>query len=368
MKKPKKILVITLVGIGLILGIGGFTVKSQMDKIQEEVIRQAQDTTTKVEQGKLEVKVVGSGNVVPMNKNNPNYDQLELEIEIDELDIPKVEINQKVEINIDALHEVVFEGRVVEVPQSPNIANGVSTFIVKISIPNPIIEEGVVNTDTLTVRKGKSSSYMEVTELSKNDKVEILAEEDNYYEIKTSDEQEGWVKESTIDIEGIKESKEAVVTKEYANVRKGASTNYGISVKIVEGDKVKIIDKSGNWYKVVLEDESEGFIYKDDVNPQIIKAGMSASVSILTDSKDDVLYIPIESVTKDEDGNNTVTLKNSTEPTKIEVGIHNEDYIEVISGLSNNEEIKMPTKKSTSFPDGMNPLTMPFKILKGAKK
>ncbi|MGL5507362.1 MAG: hypothetical protein ACRDB0_05605, partial [Paraclostridium sp.] len=112
--------------------------------------------------------------------------------------------------------------------------------------------------------------------------------------------------------------------------------------------KLEILDKDGSWYKVKLEDESEGWINSSDVYTSDVKPGMSASLEIICDKKDDVLYIPIEGVKKDNDGNYFVNIPSTNESKEIEVGIHNEDYIEVTSGLSENEEIQLPTIKENS--------------------
>ncbi|WP_274361786.1 efflux RND transporter periplasmic adaptor subunit [Paenibacillus thermotolerans] len=130
--------------------------------------------------------------------------------------------------------------------------------------------------------------------------------------------------------------------------------------------------------------------------PEQLKAGMSAEASIMTDKKDDALYVPIEAVQSfrgqyfvmlasaenaeagtgrqaDGSGGNSGSEQRgeaadrpqraggnrssgfgmngggaSGTRVQVEVGIHNEDYIEIVSGLSEGDAVVLPTVTSTS--------------------
>lgn len=66
-----------------------------------------------------------------------DLDNLEVTIPVDELDILKVKKNQEAIINVPALKEVEFKGKVTNISEVGKIENGISTFDVTISIYKP---------------------------------------------------------------------------------------------------------------------------------------------------------------------------------------------------------------------------------------
>jgi len=106
----------------------------------------------------------------------------------------------------------------------------------------------------------------------------------------------------------------------------------------------------------ILLDESDG-----------LKAGMSAEASIVTMRKDDALYVPIAAVQsvrgeyfvlvpgEEDAGSSAVSplpgrereRTGMTQPpgvrrVSVEVGVHNEDYIEIVSGLAEGDTVIVP--------------------------
>lgn len=88
-------------------------------------------------------------------------------------------------------------------------------------------------------------------------------------------------------------------------------------------------------------------------NPTDIKIGMSANVSILTDSKDDTLAVPAEALTQ-KDGKRYVTVQNSSASgniandgklVEVKTGIENVQYIEILEGINENEKLLVATAK-----------------------
>lgn len=83
--------------------------------------------------------------------------------------------------------------------------------------------------------------------------------------------------------------------------------------------------------------------------PDQLKVGMSTEARILTVSKKDALYVPLDAVytsnkekyviinSKSTDHNNSETKKKI-----IQTGLANEDYVEITKGLSEGETIKLP--------------------------
>lgn len=79
-------------------------------------------------------------------------------------------------------------------------------------------------------------------------------------------------------------------------------------------------------------------------NP-IILPGMSSDVNILINSKDNVLSLPLESIQEDETGNSFVNVikegsKKVIEKRLIKIGIKDDKYIEILSGLKEGDMVQ----------------------------
>ncbi|MHA7964191.1 efflux RND transporter periplasmic adaptor subunit [Paenibacillus sp. CAU 1782] len=66
-----------------------------------------------------------------------NYDQLQLKVAIDELDISSVEIGQTAEIMVEAFSGDVFAGKVTAIADQGTASNGVASFDVTITLDEP---------------------------------------------------------------------------------------------------------------------------------------------------------------------------------------------------------------------------------------
>jgi len=109
-------------------------------------------------------------------------------------------------------------------------------------------------------------------------------------------------------------------------------------------------------------------IYEVDVIPDEVppffRSGMNATVDFITQSKENILLIPMEAVHKEKE-ENFVLIKqgNGKEPLKAPVmlGISDDKNVEVISGINKNDTMIITTKKYVlpSSSTGTNPLA-PF--------
>jgi multidrug efflux pump subunit AcrA (membrane-fusion protein) len=91
--------------------------------------------------------------------------------------------------------------------------------------------------------------------------------------------------------------------------------------------------------------------------PDQLKVGMSTEARILTESKDDTLYVPLEAVYTSNDekyviinSKSTESNASRTEKNKVKTGLANEDYVEITNGLSEGDMVNLPqlAKASTS--------------------
>ncbi|QQZ08624.1 efflux RND transporter periplasmic adaptor subunit [Heyndrickxia vini] len=84
--------------------------------------------------------------------------------------------------------------------------------------------------------------------------------------------------------------------------------------------------------------------------PKKLKVGMSTEANILTASKGNALYIPVEAVHSNGDKKYVVIPQtdnqdqehSSSSRVEIKTGIHNDTYIEVTNGLSKGQQVELP--------------------------
>jgi HlyD family secretion protein len=89
-------------------------------------------------------RAVEEGQTVAASFNTPtlftianDLTQMRVEANVDEADIGQVRQGQRVEFEVDAYPESVFEGKVTEVRLEPTVTNNVVTYTIIISAPNP---------------------------------------------------------------------------------------------------------------------------------------------------------------------------------------------------------------------------------------
>ncbi|CEK33864.1 cell wall-associated hydrolase, invasion-associated protein,Uncharacterized protein conserved in bacteria,efflux transporter, RND family, MFP subunit,Bacterial SH3 domain [[Clostridium] sordellii] len=346
MKRPKKILIV-LVTLSAIVGGGFLAINKYNENLQKQY--QAQEPKEEVKKGNLEVNVTSYGNVLVKNENNTS--DLKVQINIDELDINKVKIGQKVKIKSKSSSNEIIEGRVEYISQIGDIENGKTKYKVDISIEKPILKIGTIKYDEVNLREGISKEFLLTTKLNSGTKVEILNEaikpnNEKWYEISLEDGTIGWVYSQNINIDGInKNNVVATIKSDGTNANEKASSSSSVVAKLAKGDEVTIIEKEGSYYKVKLGNEQEGYIKESELMVGNLKPGMSVTASILVDKKEDTLYIPIQCVTKGDKGYSVIPY-NSNDYKNIEVGISSEDYVEVLKGLSAGDKIKVLNQES----------------------
>jgi RND family efflux transporter MFP subunit len=72
----------------------------------------------------------------------------------------------------------------------------------------------------------------------------------------------------------------------------------------------------------------------------LLRSGMFANLSILVDEKQDTLLVPADAVTMVSDQQTVYVVKrNTVEPRAVTIGLSNDGYVEVLSGLEEGETI-----------------------------
>jgi len=101
-----------------------------------------------------------------------NYDLMEFQISIDELDIAKIQTGQNVNITVDALEETdqkPLTGIVTEIAQEGNANNGVTTYPVTIQLtePNDQLKVGMNVNGEIIVHERKDVLYVPIEAVQK---------------------------------------------------------------------------------------------------------------------------------------------------------------------------------------------------------
>ena len=152
------------------------------------------------------------------------------------------------------------------------------TFLLFTSVLAGTNQTGIVTADSLNVRESPSTSANILSQLNANDQVTILETSDGWYKISSGDIS-GWAKAEFISVSnGII----ATVTGDSVNLRSEGSLSGAILTKLNSGDKVTLIDQSGDWFNVNLSDGTNGWIYKDFVTTSNVSRGESLGNKIVS--------------------------------------------------------------------------------------
>ncbi|MBO5031225.1 MAG: efflux RND transporter periplasmic adaptor subunit [Lachnospiraceae bacterium] len=91
-----------------------------------------------------------------------------------------------------------------------------------------------------------------------------------------------------------------------------------------------------------------------------IYLGIEAKLKILTASETNVLLVPVEAVNMDSDGSFCYTIENGILKKKyVQTGISSEEYIQILDGLSDGEEIVTSAYMGIDLAEGTTVAAMP---------
>ena len=99
-----------------------------------------------------------------------------------------------------------------------------------------------------------------------------------------------------------------------------------------------------------------------DKVPDVFRSGMSATVNIVENAKDNILTLPLGAVKKTKEGSCVLIgqgLGKKPKELKVETGISDEKNIEIISGLTSNDKVLMAVQKykANAGKAAVNPLS-----------
>ena len=126
----------------------------------------------------------------------------------------------------------------------------------------------VTKTNMLRMRTGPSDEYSVKARYKKGTVVTVLKYSKGWYYVQAKDGTKGWMSKNFLTkttgtvVKAQESASGEAVTLKNSYMRRGPSTNYNRLLTIRKGKVVRIIGKSGSWYKVRYDGKT-GFVYKD---------------------------------------------------------------------------------------------------------
>ncbi|MBO8138122.1 MAG: SH3 domain-containing protein [Desulfotomaculum sp.] len=130
----------------------------------------------------------------------------------------------------------------------------------------------VVNATDVNLRGGPGTSYPVIGMVDKGDKLAVLSQKNNWYQVRTSNGKTAWIAGWLVEVQGgevpasapsnkpLEGRKEVVITATDVNVRSGPGISYQVLGMVNEGERYQWLAGSGQWYKVKLPNGEEGWI------------------------------------------------------------------------------------------------------------
>ena len=124
-------------------------------------------------------------------------------------------------------------------------------------------ETVTIKADILNVRSGPGLDYQVVAKVYQDEKYPVLEEKNNWIKIKL-DNGEAWVAGWFVEKENTEKDKIKVLESNVTNlnVRKGPSLSFSVTDQIQPETKYPVLDIEGDWVKIQLNSEKQGWVAK----------------------------------------------------------------------------------------------------------
>ncbi|MGG0454041.1 SH3 domain-containing protein [Priestia megaterium] len=125
----------------------------------------------------------------------------------------------------------------------------------------------IVMASTLNVRSGAGTSYASIGSVTKGQKLSVVSKSGSWYKINYNG-RTGYVSSDYVQSSGTTtppaESTTYIVMASTLNVRSGAGTSYASIGSVTKGQKLSVVSKSGDWYKINYNGRT-GYVSSDYV-------------------------------------------------------------------------------------------------------
>lgn len=160
-----------------------------------------------------------------------------------------------------------------------------------------------VQADVLNVRMGPGLSHDVMTQVHQEDQLNVLGEENQWYKVRLSNDQIGWVASWLVENEEITADNQEFgrVTGTSVNIRQFASTDSEAIGTVYQGAELQILYQDGDWYQVLymgrvawihadylelIDTASDSLVSAESQSTQEVTVG-SSSVNIRTSPSTD---------------------------------------------------------------------------------
>ena len=138
-----------------------------------------------------------------------------------------------------------------------------------------LVGKVVTNGTNLNVRASASTSSKIITKLKNNTLIIIISSSSNFYKVEYDDNKYGFVHKNYITKV---DSTIRQVSASSLNVRSGPSTNYRIIDKLNKNELVATLSLSNNFYKIIYDGTSIGYVHKNYVKQATTYTGYNLNV------------------------------------------------------------------------------------------
>ena len=113
-----------------------------------------------------------------------------------------------------------------------------------------------ITSDHINVRAGQSANFERLCQLNKNDEAVVVARSFGWSKIKLPSTAKSYVSAKYVQVvNGL-----GTVTADRVNIRAEANFNSTILGQVRQGDKVQVIERVKDWYKIIPIEESYGWV------------------------------------------------------------------------------------------------------------
>ncbi|WP_164472685.1 efflux RND transporter periplasmic adaptor subunit [Cohnella candidum] len=229
-----------------------------------------------------------------------DYDHLQMVVGVDELDIDKVKLNQKADVLVEAVPDQTFTGKVTSIAQEGTASNGVSTFDVTVSLDDVgSLKAGMSAEASILTQSKENALYLPIEAVQSFGGRYFVMVPDSTATVSTGGNAAG----SGFRRQGQTGAAEGAASRsgQTGNAQGGTGTQ---SSGNFQG--------RGNYSGAAGQGTGQSGTFRQN---RQFGAG---------------------------------TAQSGVRRVSIEVGIHNEDYIEVVSGLTEGEAVVVPTTAGSS--------------------
>lgn len=128
-------------------------------------------------------------------------------------------------------------------------------------------QTAVMAANAVNIRNGPGTNYGIITQVDLNERLPVLDKSGDWYNVQLASGDRGWVAGWLVKVEmpqapapAQNSGQVAVVNGSSVNVRSGPGTGYEIITQVGSNERFPVLDKSGGWFKIMLNTGAAGWM------------------------------------------------------------------------------------------------------------